>query len=235
MPVDIKILHYYLWKQFMIKYKLKQIRRNTQNDLHFISNNTIAIEKEKDLSAVTFTVFDLETTGFFPELGDEVLSVGAVKIRGGEILRDESFYKVVRPIDKVPHSIKQLTGLTDKEINSSHYFPWVLKKFIDFSQETVLVAHPASFDIPFLQSTIKTWGLPDFSPEVIDSHALANWIYPDNNNFLDQLVEYYQIDQKERHHALNDAIMTAEIFIKLINETDQLLKYNDLLEVTRSI
>ncbi|MFC4322860.1 3'-5' exonuclease [Litchfieldia salsa] len=222
MPVDIKILEYYFWKQYTIKHKIKKVKK--QLALEPIAakideyNRVLINSNEEDFSKQTFTVFDLETTGFFPELGDEIISIGAVKIKNNKVIYADTFYKLVKPLSKVSKLTKQLTGLTNTELNQSSYFPEILYDFLEFSEESILVAHPATFDIPFLRSSIKAWNLPYFSPISIDSHSLANSLHPSQNNYLDHLIKKYHIKQRKRHHALNDSIMTAEIFEKLLEE-----------------
>jgi DNA polymerase III subunit epsilon len=235
MPVDIKILEYYFWKQYTLKHKIKKAKKQLSVEpiiTEIEEYNKFATNRCTDLSELTFTVFDLETTGFFPELGDEIISIGAIRVRNKKVIYDDTFYKIIKPLNNISKLTKELTGLTKTELDRSDYFPSILKEFLEFSKGSILVAHPASFDIPFLKYYIKSWGLPQFSPEYIDSHALANWLHPTKTNYLDRLVEDFQITKRNRHHALNDSIMTAEIFEKLLEECKQLSKLEELLSVT---
>lgn len=168
-----------------------------------------------------FTVFDLETTGFYPSIGDEVISIGAVKIDlvEGRIL-DETFYRIVRPLNKVPRFVRQLTGLSIGEIKAGWSFLEALEEFIAFSKGTTLIAHPVKFDVYVLQALVQKWGLPDYLPPYLDSEALAKEIFPSGNPQLDSLIRKLNIERHERHHALNDAKMTAELCLKLFSKLD---------------
>lgn len=168
-----------------------------------------------------FTVFDLETTGFFPDIGDEILSIGAIKIKEGHVLFDETFYKVVKPIHTVSKATRKLTGLTTEDLVRGTPLPDAIQDFLTFSQGSILVAHPASFDISFLRKVLHKWELPPFETVYVDSFLVANSLYPDEKNFLDQLVSRFNIPKRLRHHALYDAIMTAEIFIQLLKGIEQ--------------
>lgn len=170
------------------------------------------------ISEVSFTVFDLETTGFFPKIGDEVISIGAMKINQQHIQFPESFYEVVSSVKMPKTEVKNLTGMTESQIKSGKSFPYAFLQFCEFSKETAVVAHPASFDVDFLREMTRKWGLPIYDPLTVDSYEMANFLYPTKKNSLDELIRYFGIEEKLRHHALNDAHMTAEIFQYLIDE-----------------
>ncbi|APH04804.1 PolC-type DNA polymerase III [Bacillus weihaiensis] len=221
MPNDLKILKYYLWDQLFLKHQIKQMvslpeHQHASNAITVFMNKQNEIKLD-ELSHTTFTIFDLETTGFFPHMGDEIISIGAIKVRNNQILFDESFYTIIKPLNKIPKQIVELTGLSPNLLNHADSFPIGVKKFIDYCQNSVLVAHPATFDIDFLSTSMKQWQLPNFQPVYIDSHQLANLVFPDERNYLDELVDRLEINERDRHHALNDAIMTAEIFVKLLH------------------
>lgn len=220
---SLKIIKYVLYDQFL--YKKKQQERFTEQallkDLTPFMNGFDFLSMEQNLFETTWTVFDLETTGFFPNLGDEIVSIGAIKLNVSEMKFEEHFYEVVSPICEVPNYIFDLTGLDEQQVRSGKLFPEAFLKFLQFSQNTILVAHPASFDVHFLQVMAKRWGLPKYKPLYLDSYFLANFLRPKQNNKLDPLVSYFGIEQKERHHALNDAQMTAEVFKKLLGMLQQ--------------
>lgn len=218
--VGYRILKYYLWQQFFFRLQVKREKHKPSyfklsNMLKIFENEKPAFQ-QKHLSECTFTIFDLETTGFFPEVGDEIISIGAVKIEDGKIQENDTFYQVINPLQTVSRQTKRFTGLRRRDLLKGVTLPVGLKRFLEFSKGTVLVAHPASFDINFLQKRIKKWELSSFDPEYIDSFSLANALFNVNDSYLDPLVKYFNIAYRERHHALNDAIMTAEVFEKLL-------------------
>ncbi|WP_078431198.1 3'-5' exonuclease [Metabacillus halosaccharovorans] len=224
MPDDIKIIKYFLWDHYFLKYHIKKMTQlpsfsTARHSIEEFLSSQQGLMKQS-LSSCTFTIFDLETTGFFPTMGDEIISIGAIKVKDLQIQYNEAFYTIVKPIGRIPKGIQELTGLPEEILSKAEPFPVGLSKFLDFSKGSILVAHPATFDIEFLKSTIKLWSLPHFSVEYLDSHLLANEKFQGMRNYLDELVERLGIPERERHHALNDAIMTAEVFIKLIEKFD---------------
>ncbi len=218
--VGFRILKYYLWTQFFFRYQVK--REKEKLSYHKLARTLKQFEEEKPtlqkkhLFDCTFTIFDLETTGFFPEVGDEIISIGAVKVAEGKVQRDDTFYQVINPLQTVSRETKRFTGLRRKDFINGVTLPVGLERFLEFSKGTILVAHPASFDINFLQKRIYKWELPFFDPEFVDSYSLANGLLARDDCYLDALVKKFNIDNRTRHHALNDAIMTAEIFERLL-------------------
>ncbi|WP_205164910.1 PolC-type DNA polymerase III [Alteribacter salitolerans] len=170
------------------------------------------------LDDLTYTVFDLETTGFFPRMGDEVISIGAMKVNVNHIRFPEHFYEVVRPFKPVSEDVMKLTGLTNKEIKGGESFLIAFFRFVQFMSNTVLVAYPASFDIVFLKELSKRWGIKTFAPYYIDAYEIANFLYPDEKNNLDRVIKRVGVEERERHHALNDAHMTADLFLHFVEE-----------------
>lgn len=227
-------MKYYLLDRFYYNHKMKHQKGS---DSYVKLEQTLkqripeSFPHDTKLLDVTFTVFDLETTGFFPELGDAVVSIGAVKMKGRNIDRAETFYDVVKPITKIPTDIFHLTGIQKSSIKYGKPFPESFFDFLSFSKGSMLVAHPASFDIDFLKKLIGRWGLPPYEPAFLDSFSVAGWLDPNRNNRLDALIEAYQIEKLDRHHALNDAIMTARLFVEMMKEAESrgIVTVGDLL------
>ncbi|WP_231622389.1 3'-5' exonuclease [Halobacillus karajensis] len=177
-----------------------------------------SFEKEP-LETLDFTIFDLETTGFLPEIGHEIISIGAIRLQGLQACRMEKFHQVIRPIRPVNKQTLRLTGLSKERLQNSSPFIEGFQNFIEFSEGSVLVAHPAKFDMRFLKAMLKRWKLPDYEPHVIDSQLMAQWLLPNVRHQLDPLLKHVGIEKRDRHHALNDAIMTAELFHYLLSNT----------------
>ncbi|MFM2175496.1 MAG: hypothetical protein RLZZ527_572, partial [Actinomycetota bacterium] len=105
----------------------------------------------KDLIDTTFVIVDLETTGGSPK-DSEITEIGAVKVRGGEIIGE--FQSFIDPGLPIPPFITVLTGITDAMVIGAPKIGEALFSFLEFlgsPDETVLVAHNAPFDIGFLK------------------------------------------------------------------------------------
>ena len=106
-------------------------------------------ELGRPLRGITFCVVDLETTGASVQRGAMITEIGAVKVRGGEVLGE--FQTLVNPHAQIPPFIAVLTGITNSMVASSPPITSALPAFLEFAQGTVLVAHNAPFDIGFLK------------------------------------------------------------------------------------
>ncbi len=102
-------------------------------------------ELGRNLRDVTFCVVDLETTGGSAAAGSMITEVGAVKVRGGEVLGE--FQTLVNPHLAIPPFIAVLTGITDSMVAGAPRIEQVLPQFLEFAQGCVLVAHNAPFDV----------------------------------------------------------------------------------------
>src|SRR5580765_3589744 len=97
------------------------------------------------LREVTFVVVDLETTGGSASGGSSITEIGAVKIRGGEVLGE--FQTLVRPSTPIPPFISVLTGITNQMVAGAPAIDSALPAFLEFAAGSVLVAHNAPFDV----------------------------------------------------------------------------------------
>ncbi len=105
-------------------------------------------ELGRPLRDLTFCVVDLETTGGSAEGGSMITEVGAVKVRGGEVLGE--FQTLVNPHAQIPPFIAVLTGITNSMVSDAPPIESVLPAFLEFASGCVLVAHNAPFDVGFL-------------------------------------------------------------------------------------
>ena len=113
------------------------------------------------LAAVTFVVLDLETTGGPPAGepgpgGDAITEVGAVKVRGGEVVGE--FATLVDPGVDVPPQIVSLTGITTAMVRHAPRLDVVLPGLLEFCAGAVVVAHNAPFDVGHLRAACRRHG-----------------------------------------------------------------------------
>ena len=173
---------------------------------------------ERLLTELNYTVFDTETTGLSPSDGDEIISVGAVRIVNGRLLRRECFDRLVRPRRTVRRESQEVHGITGQMLASQPPIEEVLPQFHRFAEDTVLVAHNAAFDMRFLQLAQARTGV-EFIQPVLDTlmlSALAHPGHPDEEHRLERIAARLGIAVVGRHTALGDAIVTGEVFLKLL-------------------
>jgi DNA polymerase-3 subunit epsilon len=168
------------------------------------------------LTELTYTVFDTETTGLNPSQGDEIIQIGATRIVNGKLLRHESFEQLVDPRRSLnPESIP-IHGIKPEMLVNQPTIDKVLPAFHAFAQDTVLIAHNAAFDMRFLQLKEGATGLV-FDQPVLDTLLLSGVLHPNQQSHrLEAIAERLNLTIVGRHTALGDAIVTAEVFLKLI-------------------
>lgn len=171
---------------------------------------------ERRLTDLSFTVFDTETTGLAPSHGDEIIQVGATRIVAGKLRREESFEQLVDPRRSIPAAGITIHGITPDMIVGQPTIDAVLPAFHAFAQDTILVAHNAAFDMRFLQLKEEATGIV-FDQPVLDTLLLSAVVHPNQESHrLEELAERFDVTVLGRHTALGDAMVTAEVFLKMI-------------------
>ena len=183
-----------------------------------MSEESAAITKLADhrpLHKVVFVILDLETSGAAPSTGAAITEIGAVKVRGGEIIGE--FQTFVNPQHGLSDFITSLTGITDEMLADAPKIKSVLPDFFEFlgsHNETVLVAHNAPFDLGFLKAAAKkhkcAW--PDYP--VIDTVRIARSVLERDevaNCKLSTLATFFGATTSPTHRALDDARATVDV------------------------
>jgi DNA polymerase-3 subunit epsilon len=173
-------------------------------------------QDDRMLAELTYTVFDTETTGLDPSAGDEIIQVGALRIVNGRLLRSESFEQLVDPRRPLAPESIPIHGITEEMLEGQPTVDQVLPRFHAFCEDTVLIAHNAAFDLRFLQMKEEATGVR-FTQPVLDTLLLSSVIHPNQESHrLEAICERLGINVIGRHTALGDAIVTGEVFLKMI-------------------
>ena len=163
------------------------------------------------LCEVTFVVVDLETTG--GSAGEcAITEIGAVKVRGGEVLGE--FQTLVRPSHAIPAFISVLTGITDAMVATAPRIEAALPAFLEFARGSVLVAHNAGFDISFLRAACTQTGHAWPGHQVIDTVRLARHVVTRDevaNHKLSSLAHLFGAATTPNHRAMADARATVDV------------------------
>ena len=184
-------------------------------DLFNQAGQTPEMEKRM-LGELNYTVFDTETTGLDPRGGDEIISIGAIRVVNGRLLHTEIINQLVDPCRTVPVESIKYHGLDDQMLKGKPSIEKVLPFFHRFARNTVLVAHNAAFDMRMLQMKEKATGIRFVNP-VLDTMFLSAILHPAHNDHtLDTVAQRLGVIVTQRHDALGDAIATGEVFLKMI-------------------
>ena len=192
------------------------VERPEYYDFDLFAQRDSSIDLDRLLSELSYTVFDTETTGLHPSDGDEIIQIGAVRIVNARLLRQETFDRLVDPRRPVRPESTAIHGLDDARLRGQPGAETVLPEFYGFAADTVLVAHNAAFDMRFLELKEATLALR-FSQPVLDTLLLSAVVHPNQESHrLEAIAERLGVVIEVRHQALDDAMVTGEIFLKLL-------------------
>ena len=184
-------------------------------DLFRASDKSLALQ-ERSLAELAYTVFDTETTGLEPSAGDEIISIGAVRIVNGRMLKNEVYEQLVNPRRPLSRESIRVHGIEAEALAGQPPIESVLPAFHRFCEETVLVAHNAAFDMRFLELKEAASGVR-FDQPVLDTLLLSAAAHPaQQDHRLESIAERLGVRIIGRHTALGDALLTGEIFLKLV-------------------
>ena len=169
------------------------------------------------LRDLCFVVFDSETTGLDP-IRDDVVQLGAVRIVNGKIVQGEVFDRLVNPGRPIPPASTAVHHVSDEMVADAPAFDEVCRAFHKFSENAVIIAHNAPFDMAFLRRQSKGTDIA-FDHPVLDTVHLSAVVFGGSaEHTLDALCDRLDVTIPDdvRHTALGDALATAEALVALI-------------------
>lgn len=186
-------------------------------------------------------LFDTETTGVFPDHGDEKLRDRIVEIGCVEVFNLErtgrEYHAYFNPDRDVPEEVVRVHGLRLEFLRGHKRFAETVKDLLEFIGDAPLVAHNSAFDQGFLNAELRRCGLPQLGDErFVDTLAIARKKFPGASNSLDALAKRFQLDRygfdlaarkgAGGHGALVDSRILAEIYLQLKGGREQALSFD---------
>ncbi|MCI5732439.1 MAG: PolC-type DNA polymerase III [Tenericutes bacterium] len=206
-----------------IEDKSKHFKGLYGTELTLVDDTVYIVVRPSDLPLLgtTYVVFDTETTGFNAGGEDQMIEIGAVKVKDGNII--DRFDELIDPKRHIPEKITELTCITDAMVSGCDDEKTVTKKFLDWAGDLPMVAHNAKFDISFIEMAMKKYDLGEFTNTVIDTLELSRTLDQGfARHSLSALVKRYKVpfDEDAHHRADYDAEGTALVFSKMLNKLD---------------
>ena len=162
-------------------------------------------------------VFDTETTGLDPRSGDRLVEIGCVEMIN-RVPSGAVYHCYFNPERDMPAEAEAVHGLSIAFLSDKPKFAEKAGEFLEFIQDSPLVAHNAGFDFGFMNNELELCGLAPVSRDrMIDTVAIARRKHPGAKLSLDALCSRYGIDRSHRtkHGALLDAELLAQLYVEL--------------------
>lgn len=178
-----------------------------------------------------FAVVDIETTGGSYRY-EEIIEIGIV-LHDGEKITDK-FSSLIKPGILIPHHITRLTGISNDMVKDAPKFFEVAKKIVEMTEDRVFVAHNVNFDYGFIRKAFSDLGF-NFSRKKLCTVRYGKKLFPGMESYsLAKLTEHFDIDIGNHHRALSDAVATAKLLSKYLEEDSKnlfkkALRKNDVL------
>ncbi len=171
---------------------------------------------------------DIETTGLDPKLGHKIVEIGCIELENN-YPTGKSFQQYINPERNMPEEALKIHGLTNDFLSNKPVFYEIADEFLEFIDNGELVIHNAKFDLGFLNyelEIIKKRNLENF--KVLDTLTLAKKTFPGAANNLDALCRRYNIDitKRQKHGALLDAELLADVFLEMNGGRQQGINLN---------
>ncbi len=157
-----------------------------------------------------FTVIDIETTGLSSER-HEIIELSAIRVRDCKIT--DKFSTLVKPNGHINSFIRGLTGISDEMVCNAPEIKTVLPEFIEFLSNDILLGHNINFDLRFIRHNLKKHFDKDLHNEHLDTMRLSRkYMQNLTSHKLQTLAGFFNVSTVGHHRALNDCIMTFEIY-----------------------
>ena len=162
-----------------------------------------------------YVILDIETTGGkFNEEG--ITEIAAYKFDGHEIV--DQLITLVNPEKEIQPFVVRLTGINNGMLKNAPKFHEIAKRLVELTEDSIIVAHNASFDYRILKTEFRRLGF-DFKRETLCTVELAKKLIPDLESYsLGKLCKTLCIPMSNRHRAEGDALATVKLFKLLIDK-----------------
>jgi len=164
-----------------------------------------------------YVVFDVETTGLFPQRGDRIVEIAAVRVKNWEVV--DTFESLINPGRDLPIEAQNINNITEDMVAGAPTADEVLPKMIDFTRGACLVGHNVKFDLNFLCYQLSLIGrkLKEETP-AIDTLKMAKELLPHLTSFrLAHVAHFLGEVIEETHRALPDVKLTASVMSRLLD------------------
>lgn len=176
-----------------------------------------AIFERDELASLSYVVVDVETTGTSPWSGDRITEIAAIVVRDGVVA--ERFETLVNPERSIPPMITNLTQINWEMVKNAPRFRDICEQVVRVLEGHVFVAHNADFDWRFVTAEVERATGQRLLGRRLCTVRLARRVLPQlRSRRLDSVANYYGVEILARHRAAGDAVATAHVLLRLLDE-----------------
>ena len=162
-------------------------------------------------------ILDIETTGLEYKEGHRIIEIGCIELNKKEV--GSTYHEYINPSKTLTKDNIKIHGITNEFLTDKPIFEEIADAFLEYIQDSYIVAHNASFDIGFLNFELDKLSKPTISKErVIDTIKIARERFPGQQVSLDALIKKLKINSlinRNQHGALKDAKLLTDVYLEL--------------------
>jgi len=185
---------------------------------------------KKSIYSYPIVAFDTETSGAFP-IESEVIELGAVKWYQGKIIG--KFQTLLKPSKNLLPDNIRIHGITNEMLVDAPFMTQEIIKFVEFVDETVLLAHHAPFDLGFLAAAIEKENLRMPATLNLCSSLLSRALLNTTNHKLQTLIKELHLVGGEAHRAYDDAYACLQVLFKCLEKLGNEMSLEQILQIQK--
>ncbi len=215
---------------------------NSQLEFELLLSNGLPLDIKEDKVFLTtsntlikdqvFCIVDIETNGENVSKGHQIIEIGAVKYKNGQVIDK---YESLVYSKHIPSYIQEVTNINPKMLEDAPSLKTVLEEFKLFLEDNVFVAHDIKFDYNYISDSLDKYDLGTLENRKLCTIDLSRKTIKAQRYGLSFLKELLNIDIKDHHRAYSDALSTTYILkeaLKYLN--DEIKSVEDLLYFSKN-
>ena len=168
------------------------------------------------LSVLSAVSLDTETTGLDTSIA-RIIQIGAVRLVKGALDDVQVYDQLVRPEVEIPAATTAIHGLTDEDVVGAPTFSEIAENLNNWIGSAIWLGYSIGFDLAIFDKEFERAQLNWTQPRALDVRHLVSIIDPNLPNFaLETVAAWLGVGVKDRHNALADAVITANVFLGLL-------------------
>ncbi|MBZ0216286.1 MAG: DUF294 nucleotidyltransferase-like domain-containing protein, partial [Fimbriimonadaceae bacterium] len=168
------------------------------------------------LIALSAISLDTETTGLDTSVA-RIIQIGAVRLEKGHLSEHASFDQLVHPDTEIPTATTLIHGLRDEDVAGAPSFPAIAEAYGNWAGSSIWLGYSVGFDLAMFAREFELAGLIWTQPRALDVRHLVSIINPNLPDFaLETVAAWLGVEVENRHNALGDAIITANVYLGLL-------------------